>query len=356
MTEFYDRYYPTVCIRRAEMKALEHLPLSEKELMLPVVLLAPWLNSIEFENTHKIVAKSLEGTRIIVDLDRHFRSDSDLPSRTFFRGLLSGDEGALTWMDLVTQHENYIPTIQFSGISDEIVQKQIERAKELGRGFVFRCELQLEHDIKRILSFVAENKEEDILTIIDYGYQDDNLELTNLIASHVRSIVEIEDSLKFVITGANFPNSFSDFDEFSTAKSIGARITYRELSRLFDNYQIFYGDWASTKPRRYDGGGNKPLPRIDYPTKSQWIIARSKEEEWSFQEAAERVTRLEEWSDRPMVWGAGLIEKTARGLPGGISTGPQSIAARVNIHLYQQNHFKTDGLPPIPEGEWVDPI
>ena len=338
------------------MKALENLPVSEKRLMLPVVLLAPWLNSISFDNTHKIIEKSLEGVPIVVDLDRHFRSDSNLPSRQFFRSLLEGDKGASLWMSLVEGHPNYIPTIQFNGVSQEGVSEQIQRAKRLGRGFTFRIELQLGPDLERIFNQIENCKSEDIVTIFDYGYKDDTLELASILSTLIRRLVEIDEKMKFVVSGSNFPNTFSDFDDFSQTKPIGARIAYRELSLLFGNYQFYYGDWASTKPRRYDGGGNRPLPRIDFPTKSQWIIARSKEEDWTFQDAAERITRLEEWVNRPSVWGAGLIEKTAKGLPGGISTGPQAIAARVNIHLYQQNHFREEGPLPIPEGDWVDPI
>jgi hypothetical protein len=119
---------------------------------------------------------------------------------------------------------------------------------------------------------------------------------------------------------------------------------------------MYYGDWASAKPRRYDGFGSKPLDRIDFPTKSSWIIARSKEEEWDFVAAAQRVTRLPEWDDKPNVWGAKLIEKTARNLPGAITTGPQAIAARVNIHLFLQNNFSADVHRIPTTADWVDPI
>jgi hypothetical protein len=51
-----------------------------------------------------------------------------------------------------------------------------------------------------------------------------------------------------------------------------------------------------------------------------------------------------------------MIEKTAEGLPGGISTGPEAIASRVNIHLFLQNNFNATEPPPPPQGKWVDPI
>ena len=66
------------------MRALEKLPVSEKQKMLPIVLLAPWLNSIKFENSINIVNKSIGDQPIIVDLDRYYQSSSPLESRAFF--------------------------------------------------------------------------------------------------------------------------------------------------------------------------------------------------------------------------------------------------------------------------------
>jgi hypothetical protein len=338
------------------MRAMSKLPNSEKEQMLPIVLLAPWLNSIDFDNTHKVILKSIGKSEIIVDLDRYFQSGSDLPSRRYFRELLQGDTGASEWMSLVEAHENYIPTIQFLGVSDRGIEDQVERARALSRGFVFRIDPLTRTDIARIFSCVNQYKDDDILTIVDFGYRDDLLSTAADVSSIVRYLVEISDSLRIVVTGSSFPNNFFDYDDFSALKEISERGVFSEIVKNFGNYQIFYGDWSSTKPRRYDGGGSRPLPRIDFPTKSAWIIARSKEEQWSFQDAADRITRLPEWERRPIVWGAGMIQRTALGLPGSISTGPEAIAARVNMHLYVQNHFADRSTPPIPEGEWVDPI
>lgn len=356
MSHFYNRYYPTICIRRAEMRAMEKLPATEKAEMLPVTLLAPWLNSINFDNTHNVVKKSLEEVHTIVDLDRHFQSSSSLPSREYFRSLLNGDQGAEEWMNLVEAHSTYIPSILFPGVSDEGVRTQIVRARSLGRGYVFRIDLSMPHEISRILSYVEQHIEEDILTIFDYGYNDDELQIASNVAEYIRKLINVSPDAKFVISGADFPNNFSSYDNFANVKRIASRGVFGILAQTYGNYQMYYGDWASTKPRRYDGGGSRPLPRVDFPTKTSWIIARSKEDEWSFQDAALRITRLAEWEKRPMVWGAGMIEKTALGLPGGISTGPEAIAARVNMHLFLQSHFSDQGAPPVPEGAWVDPI
>jgi len=356
MSQFIERYYPTLCVRRAEMKAIEKLPLSEKVKMLPIVLLAPWLNSIKFENTFKIIEKSIGSIPIIVDIDRNFESVSQLPSRTYFRSLLKKDTGPNEWMNLVEDHPNYIPCIQIVGVNKDQIESQVTRAINLGRGFAYRIEINRELSIDMIFESIEKNIENDVIVIFDFGYSDDAKESRKLVSTYIERLISISNDAKFVVTGSNFPNDFSSFDDFSEARPIGSRSVYSSLRNKYDNYKMFYGDWASTKPRRYDGGGNRPLPRIDFPTKSQWIIARSKEQEWDFQQAAERIIRLPEWQERPTIWGTGMIEKTARGLPGGISTGPQAIASRINIHLYLQNNFSSTNPPPPPRSKWINSI
>lgn len=356
MSEFFDRYYPTLCVRRAEMTGMEKLPDVEKSKMLPIVLLAPWLNSIKFENTFDRVEQSIGNHKIIVDLDRYYQSDSTRESRVFFNSLLKGDDAHLRWIDLIQAHEHYIPCIQIYEQTVENVECQIDAFKELARGFVFRFETQRHYDFKNLESIIGRHLQEDMLFVFDTGWGEFSDTQIFQVTKLIEWLTHIQSELKFVISGSNFPNSFTDFENVGSL-NIGTRQLYEALSKQFDNYQMYYGDWASTKPRTYDGGGNAPIDRIDFPTKDRWIISRSKDEEWDFEDAAKRVVRLTEWEQRPHVWGTGMIEKTAKGLPGSISTGPQAIAARVNIHLFMQNNFTNDNIAQInTDGQWVDPI
>lgn len=338
------------------MRAMSKLPLGEKEKMLPIVLLAPWLNSISFENTVNIIKKCVGDIPVIADLDRYFKSDSDLPSRQFWRNLMTGEKSHIEWMEFIEKNNRYIPCIQIFDKTSNQIEYQISRSKELGRGFAFRFEVERIYDYDLVFSYIAENFNKDVLCIFDAGYGDPTDLTERRLAVLIEKLLAISTDARFVISASSFPNEFSNFDDFSESKTIGSRVLFANLSRSYGNYNMFYGDWGSTKPRRYDGGGSRPLPRIDYPTKGRWIIARSKEENWDFEEASKRITRLPEWQDRPIVWGTGMIEKTAGGLPGGIATGPEAIACRVNIHLFLQNNFKSTEPPPPPQGKWVDPI
>ncbi|MEB3416847.1 hypothetical protein VCJ71_12315 [Alteriqipengyuania sp. WL0013] len=356
MTEFYERYYPTLCIRRAEMKAAEKLPPAEKAKFLPIVLLAPWLNSIKFENTFERIKISLGDIPMIVDLDRFYQSSSDLESRRYFRSLLLGDDSINRWIELIAAHQNYIPTVQMEGRTQDQIQQQIAAFSEMARGIVFRFELGRGVNPAQIDSLLPGLDLNNSLFVLDGGWTDYTLEMQSTLMSHVEHLTSLSDEVRIVVSTSNFPNNFGDLDNMA-AVNISSRKFYSEIRQTYGNYQVYYGDWASTKPRRYDGGGSKPLARIDYPLKDRWVISRSKEEEWDFIEAAKRVTRLPEWVDHPNVWGASMIEKTAKNLPGAISTGPQAIASRINIHLFMQNNYQVPDVQNIPtETPWNDPI
>jgi Beta protein len=356
MTEFFERYYPTICIRRAEMLAMEKLPPTEKQKMLPVVLLAPWLNSISFENTFDRISKSIGEIPIVVDLDRYYQSNSQIESRIYFRSLLQGEGATDLWIELIKQHHNYIPTVQMADRSDQCILQQINAFKELGRGTVFRFQIGAGATVSILDKHKGDIDFDNSLFIVDGGWANYNQITEAKIEGFVNFITGLSENARIVVCSSNFPNDFGDLDNMAPVE-ISARRFYSSIRARYGNYQIFYGDWASTKPRRYDGFGSKPLARIDFPLKDRWIIARSKDEQWDFVDAALMITRLPEWASRPLVWGTSLIEKAAKNEPGAISTGPLAIAARVNIHLFMQNNYSADDVTLIPtDAPWEDPI
>lgn len=356
--EFRERYYPTLCVRRGEMIGLEHLPDAQKDEILPIIPLAPWLNSHRFENTFARIKKSFGERPLIADIDRYYQSDSQHQSRRFYRELLTGSEDASLWIETISERRNYIPVVQFEGQYQDSVETQINSFSALGRGYVFRFETQRNSSYLPILRRALLCDPDHILIIFDFGWAK-NLNLALSEANGLLRQVYGEDRNephKVVISCSNFPSSFSEFDNFNSSLEIESRVLFDNIRERFSNYPVYYGDWASTKPRSYDGFGSSPLPRIDFPTRNRWIFSRSKVEEWDYQDAAERLSRLEEWNDRPDIWGSGMIERTALGLPNSISTGPQNIAARINLHLFMQNNYRRDPRPAPVHQAWNDPI
>ena len=369
MTEFYDRYYPTLCVRRSEMVAAEKLPISEKQRMLPIILFSPWMNAHLFDNTHERIARSFGKMPLLVDLDRTYpryswkkpegqssriKVDRDNPAQRKFFQMLDSVDDVDDFIEIFQEHSNYIPCIQFQGKSTDAIQKQFDAFRELDRGIGLRFETTKPNSVDTVMSILKNYDAEKLCFILDAGYINHHNIQQLQFFKYMEQVSAIIPDAQFVTVSCNFPNDFTDIDDFETIP-----IEAREVHRLVQtqtNYRVYYGDWGSTKPRNVDGFGSPPLPRIDFPTQRSWIIARSKSLNWGFSEAAAQITRLGEWETRPNIWGADLVERTALGLPDNIYNSNLSIAARINMHLFIQNNYGSTRLSDIDTTEpWIDP-
>lgn len=360
MTAFPPKYYPTLCIRRGEMVGLEHLDEETKDLLLPIILFSPWMGSHQLANSHQRIERAFGNRDIILDLDRHYSSRSNVQSRLDFRALVSGDDSHLRWVDLIASHENYIPTVQIVGNTEDQISHQLSAFSEMGRGVVLRANLSNTHELARLdysLGYYIDRDETDLLVVLDVNYQADTTVSAVSAAGVIDRVLETAPFAKFVVTEPNFPNSFGDFDPEGRLPIASVQV-HQALPERFSNYPIYYGDWASTKPRYLDqgGGGVSPIPHIELPTDDSWLIFRSSREDMSYAQVARRIILTEEWADRPFTWGTGMIERAA-GDGGGISTGPDAIAARVNIHLFMQAHRDNpERRQQVITTDWIDPI
>lgn len=126
------------------------------------------------------------------------------------------------------------------------------------------------------------------------------------------------------------------------------------MRRKTNRIGLIYGDWASTRPRNKKTIASRPIDRIDYPTINSWVIARNKEDGWSFYEAADLIVKSKSWDPNLKIWGTSMIENTLINPALGVDTPQKNIAVRVNIHLHQQAVYRGElNLIPIEE-EWRD--
>ena len=100
-----------------------------------------------------------------------------------------------------------------------------------------------------------------------------------------------------------------------------------------------FENWGSTRPREPSGFASRPIARIDYPTNRSWSIARNKEDEWGFEEAAAAIMASPDWNGSLGIWGEEMIEATIISEELGIDTPQKNVAARVNIHLHLQSFY-----------------
>jgi hypothetical protein len=149
---------------------------------------------------------------------------------------------------------------------------------------------------------------------------------------------------------------FTSFnDEKPTAVPFSNRQVVEQVARGSNRARIVYGDWGSTRPRETTEFASRPVDRVDYPSDQAWIIARNRDERWTFRDAARAIVSSPDWNGNLGIWGEEMILNTTINEELGINTPQKNVAARVNIHLHRQAFY---GEPPMEpsafDEEWRD--
>lgn len=346
-------YSPTLAVRPGEMRGLEELSEHDKDKMVPLVLLAPWVGSETLDKSIERIQQAYGNRGFFLDIDQLYESDKENNlAQNDFRALRVGDDRISRWMKFVAVHDNVIPIIQHRGATAASLAKQVSWAEGLGRGYGFRFDDPSESISADALKLIEDIGHSDFAAFLDSGWSRDSLAHEFWFATATSSIVQRNQTLPIVTATSNFPKTFSDIEGVHL-KRIGAREVFSRVRASSNNATLIYGDWASTKPRAYDRAG-PPLPRIDYATRTDWVIARNKEKGWSFPEAALAVKRSAHWNPAISTWGSYMVEKTAANQPFGIDTTPKAVAARVNTHLHMQTNFAIGDASIQSDDPWVD--
>lgn len=354
--DFTDIYYPTMSIRPVEMLALRELPDTTKNSILPIFLLSPWTTANDFQRVADKIIESYGNRPCIVDLDRGYKSSAERPAVDYFKTLIDPENEYSEWVQYISENENFIPVVQIKSSSLQNVRTQIDSFLEIGRPYIYRFNLRENIlDLDVLLNSIEQHNVDDVpVCIVDGGWTDNPTISELSIRRVIDKILESNGSCKFIVSGASFPDGFS-FVEGVAPSRILSREIFSRIRRQYNQAEIFYGDWSSTRPRR-DGRGSKALDRIDISTRDRWISARSKKNKWDFVQAAKAITQLPEWAELPNVWGKIFIQKTADGLSDRIYTGPKANASRVNMHLYTQaNYAETVNFGQTDE-PWIDTV
>ena len=106
-------YVPTLAVRPSEMNGLEQLPALSKDRMLPVFLLAPWVNSNSLEKTVERAEKAFPHRQYVLDLDRDYEIDIPRtePQREL-RDLFDSSGCFENWWNFISQFPNIRPCLQ----------------------------------------------------------------------------------------------------------------------------------------------------------------------------------------------------------------------------------------------------
>lgn len=356
-TENLDfNYAPIISVKLSEMEALCELAEKSKDLLLPLIPLRPWQSSKKLENTFKRIKDTFGDRKVIIDIDQFFLSsyyekrtdEEDRQVINEIHELTNSTNGYENWIRLITEHENFIPTVQLADLSE--LEDQLARLIELNRGIVVRfnaAEIDIAEHLS-ILNRIAEFGYDDLFLIYDYG------QVSREILSYVGGIVNLIhlansrlNNPLVSVSSTSFPSSFSGYSDGDI--SIIERLLFNKVRNELEQTRFIYSDWASARADRIEGGGRVPPPRLDYPLKNEWMILREDfddpkdikkgEKEGIYKSLALKMITKEYWDKSLHVWGTQLIELTSLGDAYGISSPQKSTAVRINIHLHQQLYY-----------------
>lgn len=341
-------YVPTLAVRPSEMNGLEFLPGAAKDRITPCFLLAPWANSATLERTLVRIERAYPNRVYFLDIDRDYILTNIESGPQVELQLLKDKTGSFSnWIEFVRNHEFVFPCLQTDGLSELEIRYQVSAFQSMGRPYCVRILKDAFPDnLLDIVRALTSSGSADFAIILEGGWTNDALSLASWAAGVISaSLSGIDAKIPIVVSCTSMPDMFTEFSgNVPFRVSFSNRQLVDQVARTSNRQRVIYGDWGSTRPRRGSGFGQRPLDRIDYPTDSHWLIARNKESQWDFRDAALAIETSPSWNGNLGIWGEEMIHNTTINQALGIDTAQKNVSSRVNIHLYRQAFY---GLPPL---------
>ena len=349
-------YVPTLAVRASEMNGLEFLPAASKSRMIPVFLLAPWVNSKSLERTIERIERAYPRNSYFLDVDRDYipKDAENSLAQSEWLALRDSSEQFKTWRDFCARYSAIIPCLQLDDQNDRDIELQIRRIQEMEREFCLRIELnRMPDNIRQVVGVLQGIGTADFSIVVEGGWVNDPLTLYARTHGLItETLTDLDGRVPIAISCTSMRKGFSDIegveeDPFSNRQLLD------DLKRGTNREILLYGDWGSTRPRE-DSFGQAPFPRIDYATSDSWHFSRNKGEGWGYREAAQAIVMSEAWDGRLGIWGEEKILHTVQDPEFAIDTPRKNIAARVNIHLHRQALYGDEISGINLDEDWVD--
>ncbi len=352
-------YVPTLAVRASEMNGLEFLPGMTKDRIAPCFLLAPWANSGSLDRTIDRIERAFPNRQYFLDIDRDYQF-TNLESTAQFElsELLDPTSNFSNWLRFVETRENVMPCIQTRGQSTSEIRAQIEEVQNLGRIYCIRIfRERFPSNLDEIVEALSASGTADFVIILEGGWARDPLNLAAWFEGTISGSFNLIDAqVPIILSCTSMPKVFSSMSGITEIEFTNREL-FNQISRRFSNHtRIIYGDWGSTRPREPGGFANRPFDRIDYPKSNSWYIARNKEEEWTYTDAAQEIVNdTNIWNGELGIWGEELITQTTINQELGINTPQKNVAARVNIHLHLQAFYGLSDIGGLDfDEDWED--
>ena len=349
-------YVPTLAVRAGEMNGLEFLPAVSKDRMVPVFLLAPWVNSRNLERTIERIERAYPRRPYFLDFDRDYvpkDADNSL-AQSEWLVLRNSSNRFEAWWSFCKKFPTIMPCLQLDEQERGDIEAQVRGIQESEREFCLRIELtRIPPNLQMVVNLLQGIGTADFSVVIEGGWMIDPLTLYARAEGVITELLEdLDGRVPIVVSCTSMRKGFSDIvgiveHPFSNHQLLD------QLRRDTNRDILLYGDWGSTRPRE-DSFGQAPFPRIDYATEDSWHFSRNREEEWDYRKSAEAIIESSIWDGELGIWGEEMIRNTARNPEFAIDTPQKNIAARVNVHLHRQALYGDDISGMDLDEDWVD--
>jgi len=333
-------YLPFLSLRPAEMLALEELPASTKDAMLPLVHLRPWTTAYALQSGLDRLTAAYGDRPTVIAVGPPESAANLRPVHSELAKLRVADGGYRNWCQFIEDdgHEHFIPAVQ---IEDPLnIEDQVSSFYELGRGLVVIVPRDALGGLRALARAIARQTDDGHATCFVFDERRmsrDSLERAVTLVGHCNTVRDLCPQAAISISGSSFPDKFKGVTE----QDIYERILFDEVVAKVGAKRMIYSDRGSARVERQAGGG-LPMPRIDYPLGSRWSFFRSETEgPIGYRDMAEAVIRAQPpiFDSDLRVWGTLMIERTAAGVEPAITTPARSTAVRINLHLQRQTFF-----------------
>lgn len=352
------RYLPILALTPAEMRALEELPSRDKDLLLPLIHLRPWVGSHKLESSIARIEKAYGSRPYIVDIASPEPGDDEQDRPVFqeLRALRDSADGYRAWFEFVEEREHLIPGVQLRDVSQ--LSSQVAQLYGLGRGLSVHLRRQTLGVLEPVVAAIAAgtNGGSDVCFVVDLGRQTRDLLLAEAeTVSIVRRVKAVAPNSAVSISASSFPESFTAISH----QDIFERQHFDGVAAVLGEQGLIYSDRGSARAEKQMGGGGTPAPRIDYAAGSRWSFFRSDavtkdERPAAYVAQARAAMKAPCWDPKLRVWGSQMIEKTGSGDLTAINSPVSCTAARINMHLHRQLfHGDVEGLYDTDE-DWSD--
>lgn len=347
------KYSPTLRLRVNEMRAVEQLFDTEKNQFLPTILLRPWTTATSLEKALDRIDVAMSGGPYCLDFDPLFRNDKGNHQAIAEYQELKAD--TTKWYDFVRARENCIPYLQYKNGFPNLRLSSLNWLQERGFGIALRYPFT---ELPQVTAFISERDDANFFVNVDAGWDLEILNRQLMVSGAVRSLIDANENVNIIVTSSTFPNSF-DGVGVNYRYMLGERELFErvraDILATTNNANIFYGDWATTRPPT-DTQMPNFWPRIDLPLVSEIRMFRENGDDVraTYEDLASEIVSGPHWSQVPDCWGKYLIDITSSGGTGGIYRPTQNVPPRINMHLHTQIANAHGGPPASGVEEYED--